>query len=229
MNPSGDIAAFFKNYIMAYKALIQQVAASNFGLGLSAYIDFGVYDSVTGDYYIEGSQPFSTVGINNSDDFRTAAIAAFLVWVSNHSTYSSMTEDDIVWSSVPAKRVFNNAPGATIQTSTGAVGTQISATRDAMVSYSPTMQTTASIAGSASDVIVLEICPTNSATAGDWVEIARVTNAQALSLAIALQSVQTTSGVLSGIVPAGYYRKLRAITSGTVSNSMSSGQEVLLG
>lgn len=138
-----------------------------------------------------------------------------------------MTAADIIWN-IPTSKTFNNAPGATIQTSTGAVGTLISSSRDAHVSYSPTMQTTASISGNASDVIVLEICPTNSGTAGNWIEIARITNAQALSLAITLQSVQTTSGVLSGIVPAGYYRKIRAITSGTVSNSMSSGQEVLL-
>lgn len=125
-------------------------------------------------------------------------------------------------------RSFNNAPGRSIVTGTGATGFQVSATRDAVVQYSPTMVTTASIAGNASDVIVFEIAPTNSATAGDWVEINRVTNAQALTLAITLQSVQTTSGALGGVVPAGYYAKMRAITSGTVSNTLSSGQEVLL-
>lgn len=122
---------------------------------------------------------------------------------------------------------YNNAPSRTIVTGTGATGFQVSSTRDAQVQYSPTMVTTASISGNASDVIVLEVCPTNSATAGSWVEIGRLSNAQALTLAITLQSVQTTSGVLSGKVPAGYFAKIRAITSGTVTNTMVSGQEVI--
>lgn len=168
-------------------------------------------------------------------------LAAIKTKVQTYATLNSNTlaDNDIYWpdlnptelaSFVSASQVrsFNNAPSAAIVTGTGATGAQVSASRDAHVSYSPTMVTTASISGNASDVIVLEICPTNSATAGNWIEIARVTNAQALTLAITLQSVQTTSGVLNGIVPAGYYRKVRAITSGTVSNSMSSGQEVLL-
>lgn len=128
----------------------------------------------------------------------------------------------------PTPRSFNNAPTMSIVTSTGAVGTQLSTTRDTFVSYSPNMITTANISGNVSDVIVLEICATNSVTASDWKEIARVTNGQALTLAITLQSVQTTAGVLAGILPAGYYRKIRAITSGTITNSMNSGQEVLL-
>lgn len=162
-----------------------------------------------------------------------AAINAVIVAQAVTLGYTGFTASDVIWlasglDAVTLPRSFNNAPGASIVTGTGATGTQISATRDAQVSYSPTLVTTASISGNASDVLVLEIAATNSATAGDWKEIARLTNAQALTLAITLQSVQTTSGSLAGIVPAGWYRKIRAITSGTVSNSMSSGQEVLL-
>lgn len=158
-------------------------------------------------------------------EYQSALVTKILAYSVTQSY--GLTTSDIIWGQ-PTARSFNNTPGASIVTGTGATGTQISAIRDSIVSYSPTMVTTASISGNASDVIVLEICPTNSATAGNWIEIARVTNAQALSLTITLQSVQTTSGVLHGIVPAGYYRKIRAITSGTVTNSMSSGQEVLV-
>lgn len=122
---------------------------------------------------------------------------------------------------------YNNVPSRSIVTGTGATGFQVSATRDAEVQYSISMATTASIAGSASDVVVFEICPTNSATAANWVEIGRIGNGQALSLAITLQSVQNTAGELTGHIPAGYYAKIRAITSGTVTNTFASAQEIL--
>lgn len=150
-----------------------------------------------------------------------------LSYIYNSATSTWMQTLDI-FPYTPTARSFNNAPTMSIVTGTGATGTQLSTTRDTFVSYSPNMITTASIAGNVSDVIVLEICATNSATASDWKEIARVTNGQAVSLALALQSVQTTAGVIAGILPAGFYRKIRAITSGTITNSMNSGQEVLL-
>ncbi len=59
--------------------------------------------------------------------------------------------------SAPLSRSFNNAPGRSIVSGTGATGFQVSASRDAQVSYSPTLQTTATIAGNVSDVVVLEI------------------------------------------------------------------------
>lgn len=125
-------------------------------------------------------------------------------------------------------RSFNYAPGRSIVTGTGATGFQVSSTRDAMVSYSTKITTTATIAGGQEGYVVLEIAPTNSATAGDWKEVARVTNGQALSLALTLQSIQPISGSLSAMVPAGYYVKVRSVnTTGTPSYSMVSGQEVL--
>lgn len=148
-----------------------------------------------------------------------------IIWaVPNFYTYA---ESNIVKQGV-FQKIYNNSPSRSIVTGTGATGFQISATRESRVQYSPTMVTTASISGNASDVIVLEICATNSATAANWQEIGRLTNAQALSLAITLQSVQTISGCLVGNIPLGWFAKLRAITSGTVSNSFVSGQEVLI-
>lgn len=113
-------------------------------------------------------------------------------------------------------------------TGTGATGFQVSSTKNAWVNYDVQIVSTASIAGNASGYVALEIAPTNSATAGDWVEIGRLTNAQALTLAITLQSVQTIGGQIGGYVPAGYYAKLRTVTStGTISFSYISGQKVL--
>lgn len=124
---------------------------------------------------------------------------------------------------------FNYTPGRSIVTGTGATGFQVSSTREAVVTYSAKITTTATIAGGQEGYVVLEIAPTNSATAGDWKEVGRVTNGQALSLALTLQSIQPVSGILMGLVPAGYYVKVRSVnTTGTPTYSMVSGQEIMI-
>ena len=126
-------------------------------------------------------------------------------------------------------RVFSTVSAKTIQTVAAAAnGVQLSATRDARVSYSVTTTTTSTIGGASSGYIVLEICPTNSATPASWVEVSRVSNEQTITLAVVLQSVQTSGGPLTATVPAGYYSRIRSVTSsGTVSFTFRSGQEVL--
>lgn len=121
-----------------------------------------------------------------------------------------------------------SSPSHSLTTSTGAAGFQISSTRNSTVRYNVKVTTTASIAGNADGYETLEVAPTNSATAGDWVEIGRCGNSQALTLAITLQSVQGTTCELTGDIPAGYYAKLRSVTTtGTVAFAYVSGQEVL--
>lgn len=120
-----------------------------------------------------------------------------------------------------------SSPTRSIVTGTGATGFQVSATRPAWVWYDLSVVTTASIAGNAAGDIFLEVAPTNSATAGDWVKKGTFGNAQALSLAITLQSVQTTKGQLGTYVPAGYYVKLRSSGSGTVSYNFLESTEIL--
>lgn len=127
----------------------------------------------------------------------------------------------------PAAAVINTATRS-IVTGTGATGFQVSATRNVFASYSVTIATTATIGGSASGTVVLEVAATNSATAGDWTEVARFTNGQAITLAIALQSVQTLAGQVNGMIPAGYYAKIRSINnSGTPTYTFNSGRETL--
>lgn len=121
-----------------------------------------------------------------------------------------------------------SSPTHSLTTSTGATGFQVSATRNSTVRYNVKVTTTASIAGNADGYEVLEVAPTNSATAGDWVEVGRCGNSQALTLAITLQSVQGTTCQLTSDIPAGYYAKLRSVTTtGTVAFAYVSGQEVL--
>lgn len=112
-------------------------------------------------------------------------------------------------------------------TTTTALGFQIDPNRYALVSYSLTIVTTASIGGASSGVVYLEICPTNSAVAANWIEIARVGNGQAISLAVVLQSVNTQPLVLSGFIPPGYYVRLRRDNTAT-SYTYNVGQELKL-
>lgn len=225
---------------MAYKAIISAIGIGQISGNSFAYfaniIDLSTNTFV--DVYI------GTVDINDLPTFSPTEIItsmqSSLLSYASGAGYS-MVAADIIWTTpdpytnaesnlikaAVLQKVYNNTPSRSIVTGTGATGFQISATRESRVQYSPTMVTTASISGNASDIIVLEICATNSATAANWQEIGRLTNAQALSLAITLQSVQTTSGCLTGNIPLGWFAKLRAITSGTISNSFTSGQEVL--
>lgn len=128
-----------------------------------------------------------------------------------------------------ATRSFNNAPARTIQTVAAAGnGWQLSTTRDASVSYSVSVTTTTSIGGPSSGNIVLEICSTNSATAGNWTQVGQVVSSQTATLAIALNLVSINGGALFCTVPAGYYARLRStVSGGTVTFAFLSGQETL--
>lgn len=125
---------------------------------------------------------------------------------------------------------YNMTPSHSIVTTAAAAnGWQISSTRTAMVTYSTTIVSTATIAGSATGYVVLEISATNSSSAGSWQEIARTANGQAVSLAVTLQSVSTGGGQVMGLVPAGYYVRLRLVnTAGTPTYTYNSGEEVQL-
>lgn len=142
---------------------------------------------------------------------------------------SGLNVNSGVITAVSPTRVFANT-SRSIQTGTGAVGFQIDASRDAMVNYAVNISTTATIGSATAGYITLEIAPTNSATAGDWVEIgARCRNDQTITLAIALQSVQNIGCSFGGIIPAGYYAKIRSVTvSGSPTFSFVSSQEVKL-
>lgn len=123
----------------------------------------------------------------------------------------------------------NNAPSHALQTVAAAAnGFQLSSTRPSMVNYNVSVSSTATIAGAATGSVVLEIAATNSVTATDWKTIGVVGNSQTVTLAIALQSIQVISGQVGGFVPAGWYVRLRSITTtGTVSFSYLSGQEAV--
>lgn len=128
---------------------------------------------------------------------------------------------------VPATSVAS-ALSLSLQTSTGAVGTQVSSTRNAYVMLNGVVSTTSTIGGASSGDIILEVAPTNSVTVGDWVEWGRIGNSQTISLALALNSVQVTKGVAVAFVPAGYYVKARQAGSGTVSYTLTNAKQILI-
>ena len=105
---------------------------------------------------------------------------------------------------------------------------QISATRDAVVSYSVQITVTASIGGRQNGEVVLEIA-SDAAFTTNVQTLAIVGNGQTLTLAIALNSVQPATSVLGGMIPAGYYTRLHTVNNtGTPSYLYRAGQEVLL-
>lgn len=164
-----------------------------------------------------GTLPLSVSGT-------TMAIAAATDSVAGSMSAADKTKLDgiVSWS-------FTNGATRTIQTVAAAGnGWQLSATRNATAGYSVSISTTTSIGGPAAGYVVLEVCSTNSSTAASWTEIARTSNSQTATLAIALQLVTVNGSAMMGVVPAGYYVRLRSVvSSGTVSFAYLSGQEVL--
>lgn len=138
--------------------------------------------------------------------------------------------DSSNWAIFYTSKVFNNAPSHAIQTvAASGNGWQISSGRDSQISYSVLINVTASISSGQSGYVVLEICPTNSSTAANWLEVARTSSSQVYTLAIALQGVQGAGASLTALVPAGYYTRLRSVNvTGTPTYSFVSGQEVQL-
>lgn len=133
-------------------------------------------------------------------------------------------------------RAFQNAPlplsgRAIVTTAAAANGWQIDATRDAHVTYSVSIASFVQIGviTSVGGYVVMEMSATNSSTAGNWTEVARVTNSQTIGLAVALSLAQTIAGCLAAMIPAGWFVRLRSVnTAGTPTYTLLSGQEVKL-
>jgi hypothetical protein len=75
--------------------------------------------------------------------------------------------------------------------------------------------------------VFLEVAPTNSAVAGDWVVNAQISNNQSFAGFFTLSSTQVMCFELVTYVPAGFFVKLRTTSSGTASFLYQRGTEVL--
>lgn len=149
---------------------------------------------------------------------------------SNATTSAAGLESAADKTKIDAARSFANTASRTIQTVAAAAnGFQLSTTLDASVSYSASISTTVSLSGGGSGYVVLEICSTNSPTAANWIEISRISSSQTGTLVVTLVLTQISGGSVTGMVPAGYYARLRSVNvTGTPTYAYNSGQEVLL-
>lgn len=105
---------------------------------------------------------------------------------------------------------------------------QVSATRDASVSYAVDIAATLTLSGGQQGTVFLELFTDSGCTAGAQ-EVTRATNGNTGTLTVGLNTVQTNTARLQGVVPAGMYLRLRtANDTGTPSFTARPGQEVLL-
>lgn len=209
------------------RAYIYNISPS--GNNFNAGLDF--FDGAT--WVASDGFSFPVGTISTTGQLETAALAgaaartALLGYSVPNGYFWEVTQPSEVQSMINASKVATSSNVTmSLQTSTGAVGTQVSTTSDAMVTVSGQVTTTASIAGNSSGDIIVEVAPTNSATSTDWIEWGRIGNSQALSLAIALQSVQTTKSSVSVLVPKGWYIKARTTGSGTVSYQLNTVKKI---
>lgn len=105
---------------------------------------------------------------------------------------------------------------------------QISATRDALVTYSVDIQTSLSLVAGQQGTVYLEIF-TNSGCSAGTQEVTRFVNGQTGTLTIGLALQQNVTGTLTGVIPAGSYLRLRTENNtGTPTFTARPGQETLL-
>lgn len=116
-------------------------------------------------------------------------------------------------------RSFNNTAVRAIN----GAGVQLSSTRDVIVSYSVTHTIALTLLlSSGSSQVFLEISPNNTT----WTSISQAGYSDAVAVAVSLN--KTTTSNVQGVVPAGFFVRLRAVTSGAGSATYVSGQEVML-
>lgn len=105
---------------------------------------------------------------------------------------------------------------------------QISSSRATLVVYSVRITTTVSIGSNQDGDVILEIA-SDSGFTSNVQTLSIGENGQTVSLAIALNSVQTQTVVVSGYVPIAYYVRLRTVNNtGTPSYLYRTGQEILM-
>lgn len=98
----------------------------------------------------------------------------------------------------------------------------IHASKQASVIYSVSLAVTNPLlAGSSTATAYLEFS-TNGTT---WIVASQVSNSSSVGVAVAIQLTNTQTGILSGVIPAGAQRRVRAVTTGTANITMLAGQE----
>ncbi len=156
------------------------------------------------------------------------AVLTFTTTGTGAATYNGSTKALNIPTPALGQTIANGTSKTLVTSTTGQGGVVLDASKNVMVNYSVSTSTTSTIGGSSSVTLFLEVAATNSATAGDWTTIASTSNGQTITLAVALQSVQTSVLNFGAVVEAGKYMRIRYTTTGTASATYSNGQETKL-
>jgi phage-related tail fiber protein len=200
LNASGVTPGTYNSLTVNNKGIV--TGASNVSSGTVTSVGL-----TSSDFSVSGS-PVTTSG-SITANLNTSGVSA--------GTYSSVT---VTNKGIVTAGTARSSSAVSVSLNSSS---QISTTRDAMVSYSIDISATLSISGGQTGNVFLEISPDNS----NWTEISRFTNGNTGTLTIGLNITQTNTGAVSGYVPAGYYRRLRTSATGSPTITYRSGQEVL--
>lgn len=211
----------------AYKTTMKAVIVGLAPNGATPGATVSLWDG-SGNFISTFVEPITFSSSNqSSDQYKADIITGVIAGILSDYSVTLLNSEISFLDGLLSNR-SQTSPSVSIVTGTGATGTQISATRDAELKITLSTSTTATIGGASTADVVVELCATNSATAGDWAEKGRIGNSQTITLALALQSVQVIKGQVSVYVPAGYYYKLRSILGTNGSASVVSAQQILL-
>lgn len=219
--PSRDIRLFL--LIMAKKAIISGFINQVNGDSVICNPVVNYYDTAT-DLSVEINTALSILisDGNTAEEFYSSAVAAALSY--GNSQGYGLTAQDIYWAagSPLLSRSFAN-PSRSLNSAF-----QISTTRDASVSYSARIANALSLAGGAAGDVILEYAD-NSGMSTNVVEVSRFGNSNTGTLVVGLALNDAIAGVVSGVIPAGKYVRLRTSnTTGTPTYTYLRAQEVLL-
>lgn len=163
-----------------------------------------------------------TAGTGLSGGVITTTGTISLPNVGTASTYSSVTTDN------QGRITAGTNIAQSSQTRTLNSAFQVSATRASFINYSIQITITANISGGQNGDVILEIASDSGFTTNVQT-LSIIGSGQTYTLAIALQGIQPSTGVVSGYVPAGYYARLRTVNNtGTPTYLYRSGQEILM-
>lgn len=199
--------------MILHKPIFSAVAVTGAYSSLSGTPNFAVV-ATTGAYSdLIACPTFATVATTGA--YLDLSGRPSLATVATTGAYADLTGRPAARSQASATRTLNSI-------------FQISATRDSMVMYSVQITVTASIGGSQNGDVILEIA-SDAAFTLNVQTLSAIGNGQTVTLAIVLNSVLPATSVLFGMVPAGYYARLRTVNNtGSPSFLYRSGQEALL-
>lgn len=156
--------------------------------------------------------------IKSSTDALYQPLGTYLTKANADTFYYPLVGNPSNFLTALPNKTFNNSATKTIN----GAGVQLSTTRDASVTYTITHTIALTlILSSGSSQVYLEISPNNST----WTTISQAGYSDGVAVAVSL--TKTTTNNVQGIVPSGYYVRLRSIVSGGGSTTYTNGQEVL--